>query len=134
MNEKVVSIFGAPGEFRDKMKALVGAIPEVRKVVCFDGIIEGSEGNTVRDIAPDLVIIDSFKLDESCLSRLSQLRRSLPLTKMLVLVEDEKQGELLGQADPDELLVKGFRGDLFIRTVREMMRTGNGNDPEICEC
>lgn len=131
MNEKVVSIFSAPGEFRDGMEALVEAIPEVRRVVCFDEIFEESQGNTVNDI--DLVIIEFFKLDESCLSQLEQLRRSLPLTKMLVLVEDEKQVELLGEADPDEVLVKGFRGDLFIRTVREMMRIGKGNNSEICK-
>ena len=120
MSEKVVSIFGVPGEFRDGVEVLVKAIPEVRRVICFDRIPDRSERNLVIDIDPDLIIIDLFQPDKSCRSRLGQLKRSLPLVRILALVKDEKQGELLREAD--EVLVLGFRGDRFVNTVKKMIK------------
>jgi len=126
MNKRDVMIVGGRGEVRDGIEALVEAIPEVSKVACFDDI--AGRIDQISNLNPDLVILDSSQLKERGQSRLRQLKRLLPLTRILTLVEEEEQGELLGQADPDEVLVKGFRGELFIRTVRRLLKDGNSRN------
>ncbi len=126
MNKKDVLIVGGRGEVRDGIKALVEAIPEVRKVACFDDIAGRSD--QISNLNPDLVIFDSSQLKEGNLSRLRQLRRLLPLTRILALVEEEDQKSASEESKVDAILVKGFRGDLFIRTVRSLIRAGIGRD------
>ena len=123
MNKKDVLIVGGRGEVRDGIKALVEAIPEVSKVVCFDDITGRSD--QISNLNPDLVILDSSRLNEGDQSRLRQLRRSLPLTRILTLVEKEEQKRASEESRVDAILVKGFRGDLFIRTVRRLLKGGN---------
>lgn len=126
MNKKDVLIVGGRGEVRDGIKALVEAIPEVRKVVCFDDITGRSD--QISNLNPDLVILDSSRLKEGDQSRLRQLRRSLPLTRILTLVEKEEQKRASEESRVDAFLVKGFRGDLFIRTVRRLFKCGNSRN------
>lgn len=124
MNKKDVLIIGGREEVRDGVKALVKAIPEVRRVACFDDITGRSD--QISYLNPDLVILDSSQLKEGDQSRLRQLRRSLPLIKILALVEEEEQKRASEESRVDAILVKGFRGDLFIRTVRRLLK-GNSS-------
>jgi len=124
MNEKVVLIVGEEGEFMDGVKALVEAIPEVRRVVHFEAF--GRQFDRVTEIKPNLVILDSPLSRENRQNPLSQLRRALPLTRILTLVEEKDLEQKLQESGVDGVLVKGFRGDLFVRTVRSLIRPGNG--------
>jgi len=124
MNEKVVLIVGEEGEFMDGIKALVEAIPEVRRVVHFEAF--GRQFDRVIEIKPNLVILDSPLSRKDRRNPLSQLRRALPLTRILTLVEEKDLEQKLQESGVDGVLVKGFRGDLFVRTVRSLIRPGNG--------
>jgi len=124
MNEKVVLIVGEEGEFMDGIKALVEAIPEIRRVVHFEAF--GRQFDRVIEIKPNLVILDSPLSREDRRNPLSQLRRALPLTRILTLVEEKDLEQKLQESGADGVLVKGFRGDLFVRTVRSLIRPGNG--------
>lgn len=122
MNEKVVLIVGEKGEFMDGIKALVEVIPEVRRVVHFEAF--GRQLDRITEIKPNLVILDSPQSREDYQNLLSQLRRALPLTKVLTLVEEKNEEEKFQESGADGVLVKGFRGDLFVRTVRSLIRPG----------
>ena len=126
MNEKVVLIVGEKGEFMDGIKALVKVIPEVRRVVHFEAF--DWRLDRITEIKPNLVILDSPQSSEDYRKLLSQLRRALPLTRVLTLVEEKTQEEKFQESGADGVLVKGFRGDLFIRTVRSLIRAGIGQD------
>lgn len=126
MNKRDVMIVGGRGEVRDGIKALVEAIPEVSKVACFDDITGRSD--QISNLNPDLVILDSSQLKEGDQSRLRQLRRFLPLTRILTLVEEEEQKRASEESRVDAILVKGFRGDLFIHTVRRLLKGGNSRN------
>lgn len=129
MNKRDVLIVGGRGEVRDGIKALVEAIPEVGRVTCFDDIARRSD--RIAEINPDLVIFDYSQLNEGYRSRLRQLRRLLPLTRILTLVEEEEQEIISRESGADAILVKGFRGDLLIRTVRSLIRVGKGRESRI---
>lgn len=126
MNEKVVLIVAEKGEFIDGIKALVEVIPEVRKVVHFGAF--GRRLDRIIEIKPNLVILDSPRSREDYRNLLSQLRRALPLTRILTLVEEKNEEEKFQESGADGVLVKGFRGDLFIRTVRSLISASNGRD------
>lgn len=68
MNKKDVLIVGGRGEVRDGIKALVEAIPEVRKVVCCDDITGRSD--QISNLNPDLVILDSSQLKENKMNKI----------------------------------------------------------------
>lgn len=129
MNKRDVLIVGGRGEVRDGIKALVEAIPEVGKVACFDDIARRSD--RIAEINPDLVIFDYSQLNEGYRSRLRQLRRLLPLTKIITLVKEEEQKMISRESGADAILVKGFRGGLLIRTVRSLIRVGNDRESRI---
>ncbi|MFB6290952.1 MAG: hypothetical protein ABEJ25_04405 [Candidatus Bipolaricaulia bacterium] len=129
MNKRDVLIVGGQGEVRGGIKALVEAIPEVGQVTCFDDIDRRSD--RIAELNPDLVIFDYSQLNEGYRSRLRQLRRLLPLTRILTLVEEEEQRTISRESGADAILVKGFRGDLLIRTVRSLIRIGNGRETRI---
>ncbi len=60
---------------------------------------------------------------------LKQFRSLLPLTRVLMLVEEEDQKTISRESGADEVLVKGFRGDLLIRTVRDLIAAGADGGP-----
>jgi DNA-binding NarL/FixJ family response regulator len=131
MNEKVVLIVGKKGEFMDGIKALVEAIPEVRRVVHYEA--SARKLDRITELKPNLVILDSPLSGEDRRNPLSQFGRALPLTRILALVEEKGLEEKLQDLGADGVLVKGFRGDLFVRTVRNLIRPGNGRDAVITE-
>ena len=131
MNEKVVIIVGKKGEFMDGIKALVEAIPEVRRVIHFEAFLR--QLDRITEIKPNLVILDSPLSKEEDRNLLSQLRRVLPLTRILTLVEEKGLEQKLQESGADGVLVKGFRGDLFVHTVRSLIRPGSGRDSGITE-
>lgn len=131
MNEKVVLIVGKKGEFMDGIKALVDAIPEVRRVVHYEAFARKLD--RITELKPNLVILDSPLSGEDRRNPLSQLRRALPLTRILTLVEEKDLEQELQESGADGVLVKGFRGDLFVRTVRSLIRHGSGRDAGITE-
>ena len=131
MNEKVVLIVGKKGEFMDGIKALVEAIPEVRRVVHFGAF--GRQFDRITEIKPNLIILDSPRSREGYRNLLRQLRRALPLTRLLALVEEKGLEQKFQESGADGVLVKGFRGDLFIRTVRSLIGSNSGRDSGITE-
>ena len=131
MNEKVVLIVGKKGEFMDGIKALVEAIPEVGRVVHYEAFARPLD--RITELKPNLVILDSPLSREDRRNPLSQFGRALPLTRILALVEEKGLEEKLQDLGADGVLVKGFRGDLFVRTVLNLIRPGNGRDAVITE-
>ncbi len=128
MDKKVVLIIGRQGEVRDGIEALVKAITEVGEVICFEDVSRQSE--QITGLNPDLVIFDSSQMEKDYRSRLRQLRRLLPLTMILALVEDKEGRRVSREIGVDAVLMKGFRGDLLIRTVRKLVKgeTINNHD------
>lgn len=120
MDKNVVLIIGRRGEVRDGIKALVEAVSEVGEVICFEDVSRRSE--QITRLNPDLVIFNSSQMEEDYRSRLRQLRRLLPLTRILALVEGEDQKSVSRECGADSVLVKGFRGDLLLRTVQKLVK------------
>ncbi|MBS3789206.1 response regulator transcription factor [Candidatus Bipolaricaulota bacterium] len=129
MNEKVVLIVGEQGEFMHGIKALVEAIPEVQRVVHFEAF--SGQLDRITKIKPNLVILDSPQSREDYRNLLRQLQRTLPLTRIITLVEEKCLEQKFQESGADGVLVKGFRGDLFIRTVRSLIRSDGGRDSGI---
>ncbi|MBS3788253.1 response regulator transcription factor [Candidatus Bipolaricaulota bacterium] len=126
MDKKVVLIIGRRGEVRDGIEALVKAITEVGEVICFEDVSLRSE--QITRLKPDLVIFDSSQMEEDYRRRLRLLRRLLPLTMILALVEGEVQKRVSRECGADSVLVKGFRSDLLIRTVRRLVKGRNDKE------
>jgi len=122
MKEKVALIIGEKGQIRDGVKALVEAIPEISRVVCFDDVPSWSD--RIIKLEPDLIIIYPSKLEElkeCCRAFFNWLERSSPFTKVLALVDKVNQRQLFLESGADAVLVRGFRGDSLIRTVRSLI-------------
>lgn len=124
MNRRDVMISAGRGEVRDGIKALVKAIPEVDRIICVRNISRNLD--RVKRLKPYLLILSPSKPKEELGSWLSHLKSSLPLTKVIALVETEDQRRICCKSEADEVLLKGFRGEQLIRTVRKIIKAGDG--------
>ena len=119
MSEKIVIIVGKRGVFLNGIKALVEAMPEIQRVVHFH--VYSNKLDRIAEIKPNLIILDFPQIKKDYQKLLSQFRASLPLTRILILVEEKKQQKEFEELGADKVLVKGFRGDLFVHTVRSLV-------------
>lgn len=128
MNRKDVMISAGKGEVRDGIKALVKAIPEVDRIICVGNISRHLD--RVKRLKPYLLILSPSKPEEELGAWLSYLRSALTLTHVIALVENEDQRRICCKSGADVVLLKGFRGDQLIQTVREVIKAGDGKSSQ----
>jgi len=57
---------------------------------------------------PELILIDASIIDESNWAALSKIKAGCPGTKILVLTDNDQQGQAAREAGADFYLLKGF--------------------------
>jgi DNA-binding NarL/FixJ family response regulator len=108
-------IVATPSSLQNALMALMTTIPQINAVM----VAEETDLaiRMVKDHHPALIVLD-VDFPES-LTLLNQIKTQLPLARCILLVNSfEQKEDVIGA---DAVLIKGFPGTKFIRTVEELL-------------
>ena len=99
-------IIAKPGHLRNGLQSLLRSIPQIE-------ILAESYDPSVllkmnEEIRPELILVDGAMFDEANWSSLTKIKVDWPRTKILVLTENDQQGQTAKEAGADFCLLKGF--------------------------
>jgi DNA-binding NarL/FixJ family response regulator len=113
-------IVAEPGRFRDSLRALLGATPQIGAVSQADDAV-----SALRIIAEDhsaLMFLDSSLPGNEVDAVMQRLRAECPQVRCIVLADNARQQQEAKVAGADAVLLKGFStGELF-QTVERLLK------------
>ena len=102
----IAMIVAKPGHLRNALQSLLRTVPQI------EILAESNDPSILRkmneDLHPELILVDVGLIDEDDWSALTKIKENRPATKVLVLTENDQQGQAAREAGADYFLLKGF--------------------------
>lgn len=99
-------IIAKPGHLKNSLQSLLRTIPQIEMLA------ESNDPSILlrmdEEIHPELIVIDGRLIDDTSLSAIDKIKTDWPSTKILVLADDDQQGQAAREAGADYYLLKGF--------------------------
>jgi len=99
-------IITKPGHLRNGLQSLLRTIPQI------EILAEAHEPSVLlkmsAEIQPELILVDASLLAEPNWAAISKIKADGPNTKIIVLTENEQEGQTAQEAGADYYLLKGF--------------------------
>ncbi|HUV26279.1 MAG TPA: response regulator transcription factor [Anaerolineales bacterium] len=107
MNKITLALLIAkPGHLRNGLQSLLRTIPQI------EVLAESNDPSILLkmndDLRPELILVDGGLIAEDDWSGLTKIKADWPGTKVLVLTENDQQGQTAKEAGADFFLLKGF--------------------------
>ena len=95
-----------PGHLRNGLQSILRTVPQIE-------VIAESQDPSVLvrmsdEIHPDLILLDAEVIEDPDWTAIAKLKGEWPQTTILVLTENDKQGQQAKKAGADHFLPKGF--------------------------
>ncbi|MFC1879219.1 response regulator transcription factor [Chloroflexota bacterium] len=104
-----------PGHLRNGLQSLLRTIPQI------EILAESNDPSILRkmneDFHPELILLDGGLIAEDDWSALTKIKETRPATKILVLTENDQQGQAAREAGADYFLLKGFPATELVHLV-----------------
>ena len=104
-----------PGHLRNGLQSLLRTIPQI------EILAESNDPSILRkmneDFHPELILLDGGLIAEDDWSALTKIKENRPATKILVLTENDQQGQAAREAGADYFLLKGFPATELVHLV-----------------
>ncbi len=107
-----VLIIASPGPFRDGLRILLQAIPDITHVTLADTLVGG--WRSIFQQPPDAAVVDADLFDQARFeTQLKYLMTLMPNTRSLIIVHTQNQQQRVQSADLPALLAGFTAEDLF---------------------
>lgn len=120
MNKNTLAlIIAKPGHLRNGLKSLLRTIPQI------EVLAESNDPSILLkmdEILPELIVVDGSLIDDRNLSELAQIKTDRPLSKIIVLTENDQQDLAAQKAGADFHLLKGFRAAELALLIESLLR------------
>ena len=108
-----------PGHLRNGLQSLLRTVPQIE-------IIAESHDPSVLlrmsdEIHPDLILLDADLVEESDWTAISKLKGEWPQTTILVLTENDTQGQQAKEAGAEHFLPKGFPAAELVNLIENSL-------------
>ena len=107
-------IVAKPGHLRNALQSLLRTIPQI------EILAEANDPSILlkmEDILPELILVDGSLIDERNWSVVTKVKADWPGTKVIVLTENDQQGQAAREAGADHFLLKGFPATELVQLV-----------------
>ena len=99
-------VIAKPGHLRNGLQSLLRAIPQI------EILAESSDPSVLlkmnKEMLPEMILVDASLVDETNWSTLTKIKAVCPSTNILVLTDNDQQGQAAREAGADFYLLKGF--------------------------
>lgn len=108
-----------PGHLQNGLQSILRTIPQIE-------IIAESHDPSVLlkmsgEIHPELILLDAGVLEDMDWSAISKLKAEWPRTTILVLTENDQQGQKAKEAGADFFLPKGFPASELVKLIENSL-------------
>jgi DNA-binding NarL/FixJ family response regulator len=121
-------IIAKPGHLRNALQSLMRTVPQIELL---------AESNDplvllkMKETFPKLIVVDGSLIDEENWSVLTKTKADWPRTKVLVLTENDQQGQAARKAGADFYLLKGFPATELAQLIETALIDDLQNDNSI---
>ena len=112
-------IVAGPGRFRDSLRALLAAAPQIKAVNKVDDA--SSALRAVAEHHPDLVLLDGSLSSNEIWTVLRQIKVEQPQTRCIVLGDNGRQQQEARAAGADAILIKGFSATKLFQVIERLL-------------
>ena len=99
-------LIAKPGHLRNGLQSLLRTVPQI------EILAEAHDPSVLLkmdgEVRPEVIIVDGSIIDESNWSALAKIKAVCPRTKILVLTDNDQQGQVAREAGADYYVLKGF--------------------------
>jgi len=81
-----------------------------------------------EELHPELILVDTYLLDEAHWSAITKIKENWPGTKVIVLAENEHQGQTAQEAGADLYLLKGFPASELAQLIENILIHGSPDE------
>lgn len=125
----LVLVIAEPGHLRNGLQSLLRTIPQIK-------ILAESQDPSVlfkmdEEMRPELILVDASIIDESNWSALTKIKVACPGTKILVLTDNDQQGQAARKAGADFHLLKGFPASELAHLVETSLIDDSQEDIDV---
>jgi DNA-binding NarL/FixJ family response regulator len=110
----IAMIVAKPGHLRNGLQSLLRTIPQIK-------ILAESNDPSILlkmdEILPELILVDGSIIDDRNWSVFTKIQTDWPGTKVIVLTENDQQGQLAREAGADFYLLKGFPATELVQLI-----------------
>lgn len=117
-NETAALIVAKPTRFRDGLRALLRAMPQIEVVVQADNF--SAALRIVAERAPAFILLDSSLLSDQ-VEIIRQTKIHSPRTYCIVLADNVKQQQLAWANGADEVLLAGFSAPKLFASIEKLL-------------
>jgi len=108
-------IVAKPGHLRNALQSLLRTVPQI------EILAESNDPSILwkmnEDLHPELILVDGGLIAEDDWAALTKIKENRPATKILVLTENDQQGQSAREAGADYFLLKGFPATELVHLV-----------------
>ena len=114
-----VLIIAKPGHLRSGLQSLLRTIPQIE-------ILAESHDPSIllkinEELHPELILVDACLMDDPHWSAITKLKADRLSTKVIVLTENERQGQTAQEAGADFYLLKGFPASELAQLIENLL-------------
>lgn len=119
----IALIIAKPGHLRNSLQSLLRTMPQIEMLA------ETSDPSILLkmdlEIHPELILIDGGLLTEANWSQVKTIKANWPETKVLVLTDNDQQGQAAREAGADLYLLKGYPATDLARLIENSLIPGS---------
>jgi two-component system, NarL family, nitrate/nitrite response regulator NarL len=116
-------IIAKPSHLRNGLQSLLRTFPQIE-------ILAESHDPSIlmkmhQELQPDLIVVDAAEIDAANWSAITKIKTDWPNTKVIVLTENEHQGQTAREAGADYYLLKGFPATELAQLIETSLIDGS---------
>ena len=119
-------IIAKPGHLRNGLQSLLRSIPQI------EILAESNDPSILskmeKGIHPDLILVDAYMFDESNWAALKMIKKDWPSIHVLMLTENDEQGQAAKDAGADFYLLKGFHASELANLIETLLKQQSGDE------
>lgn len=119
-------IIAKPGHLRKSLQSLLRTIPQI------EILAESNDPSILlkmkQEIQPELILVDGGLMAEDDWTAVRNIKADWPGTRILVLTDDDQQGQAAREAGADHYLLKGFRATELARLIETSLIHNPNNE------
>ena len=119
-------IIAKPGHLRNSLQSLLRTIPQI------EILAESNDPSILLkindEISPELILLEAALLDETDWSAIKKIKAEWPDIKVLVLTDNDQQGQAAREAGADFYLLKGFPATELVQVIETSLIHGSDDE------
>jgi len=112
-------LIAKPGHLQNGLQSLLRTVPQI------EILAESNDPSILfkmnEEIHPELIVVDAALIGEDNWFAITKIKADWPATKVLVLTENDQQGQAARDAGADYFLLKGFSATELAKLIETVL-------------